>query len=143
MQEDKEIAFDAIDTVNMCLDVFAPMVKTMVANEQAMYEAAKRGYINATDVADYLAQKGVPFRTAYHTVGQIVAYCSHLDKTLDQLTLDEYRAFCPIFEEDIYQAIALETCVNRRVSVGGTSVVSVEKQIEWARNLLKNLQSKN
>ena len=137
MQEDKESTFDAIDTVETCLDVFAPMVATMVANEQAMLVAAKKGFINATDVADYLAKKGVPFRVAYRTVGQIVAKCVKEGKTLEQLTLEEYKSFDSAFEADIYDAIALETCVNRRISAGGTCVSSVEQQISIVRETLE------
>jgi len=133
MQEDKESAFDAIDTVCMCLDVFAPMVATMEVNKDAMLNAAKKGFINATDVADYLTKKGVPFRDAYHTVGQIVAKCLKAGKTLEELSIEEYKAFNAAFEEDIYAVIDLVNCVNKRSSAGGTSVQSVLAQIEYVK----------
>lgn len=136
LQEDKEIAFDAIDTIEACLDVFAPMIASMQANEQKMLDAAKQGFINATDLADYLAKKGVPFRTAYHLVGEIVALCIQQGQTLDTLPFAQYRQLSPLFEEDLYQAISLQTCVSTRISAGGTSVQSVQTQIDKARALL-------
>ena len=134
MQEDKESTFDAIDTVMACLDVFTPMLATMEVNKDSMLNAAKLGFINATDVADYLTKKGVPFRDAYHTVGQIVAKCVQEKKTLEALTLAEYQTFNPAFEQDIYDAIDLVTCVNKRNSLGGTSVQSVEAQIAYVKS---------
>ena len=136
MQEDKEAIFDALETVCMCLDIFAPMIRTMKLIPQNMYRAAQEGFINATDLADYLTKKGMPFRSAYKIVGQIVAECIEKRTVLDNLPLDAYKAHSDIFEEDLYKEISLETCVEKRISKGGTSVASVEYQIEWVRKEL-------
>lgn len=136
MQEDKERVFDALDTAEMCLKVFIPMTATMRVREDAMKEAARRGFINATDLADYLVKKGMPFRTAYKISGQIVALCIEKGKVLETLGLDEYKSFSPLFEEDVYGEISLETCVAKRISQGGTSVASVEEQIRAVRKAL-------
>lgn len=137
MQEDKETTFDGIETVNMCLDVFIPMIASLKANKENMLNAAKEGFINATDLADYMTKKGMPFRTAYKLVGEIVAYCIKEKKTLDTMTIEEYLKFDSGFEKDLYDEISLETCVNKRISEGGTSVASVEKQIIYVKELLK------
>ena len=137
MQEDKEAVFDAIDTINICLDVFAPMISEMKANAFNMKKAAAEGFINATDVADYLAKKGEPFRSAYKTVGEIVAFCQKNGKVLETMTIEEYKTFSPLFESDVFDEISLETCVNKRNSLGGTSVQSVEKQINYVREIIK------
>lgn len=134
MQEDKESIFDAFDTVKMCLDVFIGMISGMSANTENMLSAAKGGFINATDLADYLTKKGVPFRAAYKICGEIVSFCIKQGKTLDQLTIDEYKSFSDVFENDLYAAIDLNTCVNSRISLGGTAVSSVERQIEYVKN---------
>ncbi len=136
MQEDKEAVFDSIETVKKCLKNFAPMIATMKVKADNMYKAAQGGFINATDLADYLAKKGLPFRTAYKIVGQLVAYCIANDKVLDTVTLEEYKQFSDVFENDLYEEISLETCVNKRVSAGGTGPESVEKQIEFIKSLL-------
>ena len=136
LQEDKEAIFDALETVCMCLDIFAPMIKTMKLIPANMYKAAQEGFINATDLADYLTKKGMPFRSAYKIVGQIVAECIEKKTVLDNLSLDEYRAHSDIFEEDLYNEISLETCVSKRISKGGTSISSVEAQIAWVRKEL-------
>ena len=136
MQEDKEAIFDALETVEMCLDIFAPMIKTMRLIPANMYKAAQEGFINATDLADYLTKKGMPFRSAYKIVGQIVAECIEKRTVLDKLSLEEYRAHSDIFENDLYEEISLESCVEKRISEGGTSVRSVEKQLEWVRKEL-------
>jgi len=133
MQEDKEAIFDSIDTVKMCLEVFAPMVATMRLKTDNMYRAAGKGFINATDLADYLTKKGMPFRSAYKTVGQLVAHCIHKNCVLDELALEEYRNYSELFEEDLYEEIRMETCVAKRISAGGTSVASVEEQIAYVR----------
>ena len=139
MQEDKELVFDAVDTVKMCLDVFAPMIKTMTANREKMKAAASKGFINATDLADYLVKKGETFRTAYKICGEIVGYCIENGKTLETLTLKEYKTFGDKFDNDLYNAIDIVNCVNKRISEGGTSVASVEKQIaEIKEKLHKN-----
>ena len=136
MQEDKEAIFDALETVCMCLDIFAPMIKTMKLIPQNMYRAAQEGFINATDLADYLTKKGMPFRSAYKIVGQIVAECIEKRTVLDNLPLEAYKAHSDIFEDDLYKEISLETCVEKRISKGGTSVSSVEAQIAWVRKEL-------
>ncbi len=133
MQEDKESVFDACDTVKMCLDVFCGMVATMRANTANMKEAAQRGFINATDLADYLVKKGLPFRSAYKIAGQLVARCLAEDTVLEALPLATYREFSDLFEEDLYHEIDLVTCVEKRISEGGTSQASVEAQIQFVR----------
>jgi len=137
MQEDKEAIFDSVDTVIMCLKVFTPMIATMSVLPDNMYRAAQNGFINATDLADYLTKKGMPFRSAYKIVGQIVARCIDEKCVLDDLPLEKYREHSKLFEEDLYDEISLESCVNKRISEGGTSVGSVECQIAYVRNELK------
>ena len=137
MQEDKEAIFDAVDTVKKCLRVFAPMIRTMRVCKENMYRAAQGGFINATDLADYLVKKGLPFRSAYKIVGQIVGKCIAEHQVLDTLPLEEYRAFSELFEEDLYNEISLETCVSKRISEGGTTPESVEQQLVYVRSFLK------
>ena len=137
MQEDKEGVFDACDTVKMCLKVFTPMVETMTVLTDNMKKAAGEGFINATDLADYLVKKGMPFRTAYKISGQLVALCMSKKTVLEDLPLEEYKKFSDLFDNALYDAVNLENCVKRRVSEGGTSVQSVEKQIEYVRNQIK------
>ena len=137
MQEDKEGLFDTIDTVKMCLDVFAPMLASMKALPQNMRKAANGGFINATDLADYLVKKGLPFRTAYKICGQIVSKCIEIGKDLETFTLQEYKGFSELFEQDVYEAVNLENCVNKRISVGGTCVKSVEAQIKFVKGKIK------
>ena len=137
MQEDKEAVFDAVETVKMCLKVFAPMIETMTAKPENMKKAAQGGFINATDLADYLVKKGLPFRSAYKISGQIVAQCIREGLVLETLPLEEYRKHSDLFDYDLYQEIDLLTCVEKRVSEGGTSVSSVEAQIAYVKeNLL-------
>ncbi len=136
MQEDKESVFDAIDTVKMCLEVFVGMVSSMKANKENMLKAAQNGFINATDLADYLVKKGLPFRSAYKISGQIVAYCIQEKKVLETLTIDEYKQYSELFDDDVYKDIDLKACVDKRISEGGTSVSSVEKQIVFAKDYL-------
>ena len=136
MQEDKEAVFDACDTVKMCLKVFVPMIASMKANTANMRLAAQKGFINATDLADYMVKKGLPFRSAYKIAGQLVAYCIQNNTVLEALPLDIYKGYSDLFEEDLYQAIDLMTCVETRISVGGTSVASVENQIKYVREVL-------
>ena len=133
MQEDKEALFDAIDTLKMCLDVFTPMVATMQVLEDNMRRAASNGFINATDCADYLVKKGMPFRSAYKITGQLVAECIEKRTTLEELPLEDYREHSDLFDEDLYEDIRLETCVQKRISAGGTGIASIEKQIAFAR----------
>ena len=136
MQEDKEAVFDACDTVKMCLKVFVPMIATMKANTANMRLAAQKGFINATDLADYMVKKGLPFRSAYKIAGQLVAYCIQNNTVLEALPLETYKGYSDLFEKDLYQAIDLMTCVETRISVGGTSVASVENQIKYVREVL-------
>lgn len=136
MQEDKEPVFDAIDTVKMCLKVASPMIRTMNVHRDRMLKAARQGFINATDLADYLTKKGMPFRTAYQLTGQIVADCIEKDTVLEDLSIEEYRAYDALFEEDLYEAIDLGTCVATRTSKGGTSPESVKEQIDIVRKAL-------
>lgn len=131
MQEDKEAIFDAVDTVKQCLTVFTPMISTMKALPENMLQAAQKGFINATDLADYLTKKGLPFRTAYKVVGQIVGHCVQHGTVLESLSLQDYKTFHEIFEEDLYEAINLHTCVESRISAGGTGLASVEQQIKY------------
>ena len=138
MQEDKEKVFDAIDTVKICLGVFDPMIKSLRANKENMLNASKQGFINATDLADYLTKKGEPFRSAYKLVGQIVRYCAENKLTLDELPLTIYKTYSDKFENDLYEAIELKNCVNKRNSYGGTSVKSVEEQIKIVSESIKN-----
>ncbi len=137
MQEDKEGVFDACDTVKMCLDVFAGMLKGVKANEENMLKAAQGGFINATDLADYLVKKGLPFRSAYKISGSIVAWCLEHEKVLETLTLEEYQTFSDLFDEHVFDAIDLKVCVEKRISEGGTSFDSVQKQIDYVRGMLK------
>ena len=137
MQEDKESIFDAVDTVKMCLQVFAPMVATMTARTDNMKRAAQTGFINATDLADYLVKKGLPFRSAYKISGQLVALCIQNGTVLEELPLETYRQYSPLFEQDLYQDIDLVTCVEKRISQGGTSTASVREQIAYVREVLK------
>ncbi len=137
MQEDKEAVFDALETVEMCLDIFAPMIKTMRLLPDNMYKAAEEGFINATDLADYLTKKGMPFRSAYKIVGQIVAECIEKKTVLDKLPLEAYKKHSDMFEDDLYSEISLKACVEKRISEGGTSVASVEKQLILVRKELE------
>ena len=133
MQEDKEAVFDAVETVIMCLKVFAPMLATMKARPENMKKAAQGGFINATDLADYLVKKGMPFRSAYKISGQLVAQCIREGTVLEELPLEAYKAHSELFEEDLYQDIDLLNCVEKRISLGGTSVASVEQQIAYVK----------
>ena len=130
MQEDKESLFDATETVSRCLEIFAPMIRTMKVKSENMYRAAQRGFINATDLADYLTKRGMPFRTAYKTVGSIVSDCIAAGKVLEDLSLEAYKAYSELFDQDLYEEISLKTCVSKRISEGATGFASVEKQIK-------------
>ena len=136
MQEDKESIFDACDTVKMCLKVFVGMIDTLTANEENMKRAAQKGFINATDLADYLVKKGLPFRSAYKISGQLVALCLQQNTVLEELPLEQYQTFSPLFEADLYQAIDLKVCVEKRISEGGTSTASVQMQINKVKEML-------
>lgn len=139
MQEDKEAIFDAIDQAKLCLKTFDPMLATMRVLKENMRAAAAKGFINATDCADYLVKKGLPFRDAYKITGTLVARCIAEGLTLETLPLAAYKEACPSFDEDVYQAIALETCLSGRVSEGGPSPDAVKAQIELARAALSEI----
>ena len=136
MQEDKECVFDACDTVKMCLKVFTEMIHGMKAIPQNMMTAAQKGFINATDLADYMVKKGMPFRTAYKISGQIVADCIARNLVLENYPLEDYQKHSPLIGEDVYSAVDLSACVEKRISLGGTSVTSVRQQIAYVREQL-------
>ena len=136
MQEDKEAIFDALDTVKLCLSVFTPMIATATVLKDNMYTAAQKGFINATDLADYLVKKGMPFRSAYKLVGETVAYCIENKTVLEDLPFETYKELSPLFDEDVYAEISLEACVNKRVSEGGTGPKSVQTQIDYVTEFL-------
>ena len=139
MQEDKEAIFDALDTAKLCLVTFIPMLDTMRVLQENMRAAAAKGFINATDCADYLTKKGVPFRDAYKITGTLVAECIQEGKTLETLELDQYQSQCSVFGEDVFEAISLETCVNGRTSLGGPAPASVLRQVEEVLSELNSL----
>ncbi len=136
MQEDKEAIFDAVDTVALCLGNFTPMLQTMCVNVENMRAAASAGFINATDCADYLTAKGLPFRDAYKITGQLVAHCIGTGQTLESLPLAGYQRFSPLFTDDIYTAISLDRCVAGRTSYGGPAPQSVQQQIQLVQSIL-------
>ncbi len=138
MQEDKESTFDAIDTVKMCLDVMIPMIGTMKALPENMKSAAQKGFINATDLADYLVKKGMPFRAAYKISGQLVSYCIQNGEVLETLPLAVYRTYSELFDEDLYGEIDLAVCVKKRISEGGTSPQSTDAQILYVEEKLND-----
>jgi argininosuccinate lyase len=137
MQEDKEAVFDAIDTVEQCLKVLTPMLETVRLNKKNMANAAKRGYINATDCADYLTKKGMPFRDAYKITGQMVYYCIERECALNDLSLEQFKEFSELFDEDIYQALDLVECVKKRDVYGGPSPKQVQNQVDQIRAFIK------
>lgn len=137
MQEDKEAIFDAFDTVKMCIKTFIPMLETMKAIPENMRKAAAGGFINATDCADWLVGKGIPFRDAYKATGELVALCIEKGETLESLPLEEYKKICPEFDEGVYKAINLDNCVNNRTSLGGPSPKNVLEQIKRVKGLNK------
>lgn len=139
MQEDKEGVFDTIDTVKGCLDVFIPMLSTIKFNTDSMKKSAEKNFMNATDVADYLARKGVPFRTAHEIAGKLVLHCIQNSLLLQNLTLEEYRKFSPVFDEDIFEAITLENCISARKTAGGPAPETVKKQIDTNKAFLKSI----
>ncbi|MDE5576921.1 MAG: argininosuccinate lyase [Oscillospiraceae bacterium] len=136
MQEDKEAIFDALDTVKLCIKTFIPMLATMKVNRENMRAAAARGFINATDCADYLVKKGLPFRDAYKITGTLVAMCIERGTTLEELPLEDYRKLCDTFAEDVYEAIKLENCVNSRKVPGGPAPEAVRSQIDFIRHTI-------
>ena len=140
MQEDKEAVFDAVDTVRLCLEVLPPMLESAAFHPDNLRKAAAQGFINATDCADYLTKKGVPFRDAYHVVGALVKQCVEAGCTLETLPLSAYQAAHPAFEEDLYQAIDLLNCVSRRTVEGGPAPEAVRAQIAWTRAQLAEIK---
>ncbi len=138
MQEDKEAIFDAVDTVKLCLSVFEPMIATSTVLKDNMLTASKKGFINATDLADYLVKKGMPFRSAYKLVGETVAYCIANNTVLEDLPFEKYAELSELFEEDVYTEISLETCVSKRISAGSTGPASSKAQIEYITEFLKH-----
>ena len=139
MQEDKEGLFDSVDTAKMCLQVMTPMIATMTINRESMRNAAAKGFINATDLADYLVRKGLPFRSAYKIVGQIVAECTNKGLVLETLPLEAYQAHSDLFTEDLFDAISLETCVSQRTSPGSVSAPSLDAQFAFLANAVEGL----
>ena len=136
MQEDKEAVFDAIDNTSMCISIFTKMLDTSTVKPAVMHKAAEGGYINATDCADYLAKRGIPFRDAYKITGELVGYCIENGKTLNSLSLDEYKEFSPVFENDVYTALDLSTCVSDRRSAGGPAPECVKAQIQSLKDFI-------
>ena len=134
MQEDKEAIFDAVDTIKQCLSIFTPMLKTIKVNKENMRRAAAKGFINATDLADYLVKKGMAFRDAYKISGTIVAYCIENNKVLEELDLGIYKKYSNLFDKDLYDYINLETCTFKRTSLGASGIESVEAQIKDLRS---------
>jgi argininosuccinate lyase len=140
MQEDKEAIFNAVDTVKLCLPIFTKMLDTMKIKKAAMRNSAKGGFTNATDMADYLVKKGIPFRDSHGIVGKMVAYCLEKNKSIDDLSLEEFKIFSDKISDDVYNAISLETCVNDRKTAGGPSARSVMDSIKNGRNFLGSLE---
>lgn len=139
MQEDKELSFDAIDTVKGCLSLFNGMISSMKFCSETMENSAKNGFTNATDAADYLVNHGVPFRDAHGIVGQLVLYCIDKNISLDNMTLEKYKRISPVFEEDIYDAISLKTCVEKRLTIGAPSSQAMKHVIAIEKDYLQNL----
>ena len=137
MQEDKESVFDGVETVIKCLDVFAPMVKTLKPLKENMYKACTKGFINATDLADYLAKKGLPFRSSYKIVGTIVGECIKKGVTLEEYSLEEYKKHSELFSDDLYEEISMEACIKKRISKGSTGYESVKEQLNYVKEFLK------
>ena len=140
MQEDKELSFDAIDTVKGCISLFTGMIDTINFNKDVMEASAKNGFTNATDAADYLVNHGVPFRDAHGIVGQLVLFCIDKNIALDDMTIDEFKAISPVFEEDIYEAISLKTCVEKRTTIGAPGKEAMDKVIAIYKNYLASEQ---
>ena len=137
MQEDKEAIFDSIETLSMCLDIINPMLDTMRINKENMYKAAQKGFINATDLADYLVKKGMPFRSAYKISGSIVYYCIENNLVLENVKLDKYKEYSDLFDNDVYEYINLENCTFKRTSKGASSIDSVNEQIDYLKKIIE------
>lgn len=141
MQEDKELTFDAIDTAKGCLALFEGMVRTMKFRKDIMERSAMNGFTNATDAADYLVVRGVPFRDAHSIIGKLVLYCIDKQCSIEELTIEELKEISPVFEEDVYDAISLKTCVEKRLTTGGPGPEAMRKVIALEKDYLqKNWQ---
>lgn len=140
MQEDKEGIFDSIDNIKISIEIFYSMLETVKVNEEKILKSMRAGFLNATDVADYLAKHGIPFRQAHKIVGEIVSYCEKRNIAIDDMKIEEFKSFSDVFQEDILEEIAIENCVNKRGSFGGTSIRNVEMQMESAEKFLENLK---
>ena len=138
MQEDKEVAFDAIDTVKSCLDLFTGMLATTKFNKEIMADSATKGFTNATDAADYLVKKGMPFRDAHKVIGELVLYCIDKDKAIDDCSLEELKGFSNLFDEDVYKEISLETCVGKRVTIGAPGKEAMSQVIKICEEYLEH-----
>ena len=139
MQEDKEAIFDAVDTVKLCLSTITPMLATMTVNKENMAAAARKGFINATDCADYLVKKGLPFRDAYKATGVLVARCIELGAVLEELPLEEYKKVCPTFDSGVYEAVNLLNCLKGRRTYGGPAPEQVKKELENIKILAEKI----
>ena len=139
MQEDKEVTFDAVDTVKDCLELFNGMLKTIRFNNAVMEKSAMKGFTNATDAADYLVNKGVPFRDAHGIIGQLVLYCIEKNKAIDELAIEELKTISPVFESDVYDAISLKTCVEKRLTIGAPGQKVMEEVIAMNKTFLAEL----
>ena len=137
MQEDKELTFDAIDTVKGCLALFTGMLSTITFHKEVMESSAKKGFTNATDAADYLVKHGVAFRDAHGIIGQMVLYCIEKDKAIEELSMEEFQAISPVFDNDIYEAVSLKTCVEKRNTIGAPGPEAMKKVVELCRERLK------
>ncbi|MBQ1547159.1 MAG: argininosuccinate lyase [Lachnospiraceae bacterium] len=140
MQEDKELSFDAMDTAKGCILLFTGMIKTMKFNKARMKDSARHGFTNATDAADYLVNKGMPFRDAHGVIGEIVLYCIDKKIAIDDMELSELKKFSDLFEEDIFNAISMETCVNKRLTVGAPGKEAMEEEIKQAKEMLEVME---
>ena len=136
MQEDKELVFDAIDTTKGCLALFTGMLDTTTFCKERMNDSARHGFTNATDAADYLVNHGVPFRDAHGIIGRLVLYCIEQDKAIDELSLDELKAISPVFEQDVFDAVSLETCVNKRMTIGAPGPDAMKEVIRIHKEYL-------
>ena len=139
MQEDKELTFDAIDTVKGCIALFNGMISTMKLNKENMKASAMNGFTNATDAADYLVKNGVPFRDAHGIIGQLVLYCIDNNKAIEELSIEELQNISPVFKEDIYDAISLKTCVEKRNTIGAPGPEAMKQVIEINEEFLNNI----
>lgn len=139
MQEDKEMFFDAVDTVRNCLILFTGMISSMSYNKEIMESSAMKGFTNATDAADYLVKKGVPFRDAHGIIGKLVLYCDSNSKAIEECSLSELKEISPVFEDDLYEAVSLKTCVEKRLTKGGPSKTSMEESIRFNKEFMKNI----